>query len=69
MSDEQADFIVVVAPASFAEADSAFAAWLEKHGIERTTLSDDDVLIDTMRGPEGKVLRRHRLRRSAIQDR
>jgi hypothetical protein len=69
MSDEQADVIVVVVPATFAEADSAFAAWLEQHGIEETTLSDDDVLIDTMRGPEGKVLRRYRVRRSAIQDR
>jgi hypothetical protein len=67
MSDEQLDFTVVVEPTGFAEADSAFAEWLSEQGIERSALADDDIRIDTMRGAEGEVLRRYRVRRSAIR--
>jgi hypothetical protein len=66
VTDEQSEFTAVVAPTSPADADAAFADWLKRHGVERAAIADDDIRIDTMRGPEGEVQRRYRVRSSAI---
>lgn len=65
MTDSE-EFVEVVKPLPFAEADRRFAEWLGAHGLRRSELPDDDVRIDTIRSLEGKSLRRYRLRRTVL---
>ena len=56
---ERDELIEVVSPMETGEAGPAFHRWLDGHGLDRTAVSDDDIRIDTLRGPGGHTLRRY----------
>ena len=56
------DFLEVVPAMSFAAADEAFSRWLSESGLHRSDLRDDDIRIDTVRGLDGRSLRRYLVR-------
>ena len=62
------EFIEVVPAAPFTVADEAFNEWLQRLGLERSDLADDDLRIDTIRGLDGRSLRRYLGRPSVIPD-
>ncbi|SRR6266550_3949601 len=60
----QDDFVEVVAPTDFANADRLFGEWLAEHGFSRSDLRDDDIRVDLVRMLDGKSAKRYRVRSS-----
>jgi hypothetical protein len=60
------DFIEVVPAAPFSDADESFRKWLHGNGLQRSDLRDEDIRIDTVRGLDGRSLRRYKVRGHAI---
>ena len=62
----ESDFIEVVPAAPFSDADNAFRTWLHESGLQRSDLADEDIRVDTVRGLDGRSLRRYMVRSRAI---
>jgi len=54
-------FVEIVPPIEPAAAEMAFKQWLAKSGLAEADISPDDLLIDTVRGRDGRTLRRYRI--------
>jgi hypothetical protein len=63
---DSGQFLVVVEPKPFDEADRDFERWLAEHQMDRTQLSDDDIRIDFVRVLDGSSKKRYLIRRTAI---
>ncbi len=62
MDHSQESWVVVVEPAEPTAAERAFKQWQGENPRWSDELRDPDILIDTIRGPGGKTLRRYRVR-------
>ena len=60
----QDDFVEVVAPTDFANADRLFGEWLAERRLSRSDLRDDDIRIDIVRMQDGRSAKRYRVWKS-----
>jgi hypothetical protein len=68
MSHIRSYWVVVVEPTEPTEAERAFEQWRSDNLLWSAGLGDSDILIDTIRGPGGKILRRYRVRDTRLSD-
>ncbi|MBI3971753.1 MAG: hypothetical protein HY332_10740 [Chloroflexi bacterium] len=65
-SIDETQYVTFVPPLPFDEADRTFRRRLAEQGLSLAKLSDEDVLVDVIRAPDGHSLRRYRIRQALL---
>ena len=68
MNNQNDSWVVVVQASEPGVAERAFAQWRQSNPLWSAQLKDTDIRVDTIRGSDGKTLRRYRVRVLVVRD-